>query len=370
MKRLNGTVRSLSFKVTITFLIVTGLPVFIINSCIEKFDYVSPSDERYLVVDGIITQKNTIHKLNLNYSTYYGSLSPPKVMQAKVRLYDEYGNYEDYVESEKGVYYLYGNQIERNPGTAYFIEIQLKNGKVYHSHPQTMPGILKPDSLYVEREIVNEITESGTVIEKNQLKIQINTPIKENNQPYYFIWRSNHVYSLTEVQCHPLVYPKVCYVEQPVNPEQINIFSSENLDDQPLRDFEVGRIYIEPFWQFYEKHFYNVGQFSITEETYQYWETVKKIAFPTGSIFDTPPAPIRGNVYNVNDPGELVLGYFEVSAVDTIRTWTNYSFFKPMYIYDRCNDLYLYQAFNDPACCNCLYNLDDATTTRPHYWGE
>ena len=358
------------FKTTLRILLIIIFINPINYSCIEKFDYVSPSNERYLVVDGILSQKNAIHKVHLNYSTYYGSLSAPKVMNATIRLYDDQGNYEDYEEGEKGEYKLWGNKIERRSGSTYFIEIVLNNGKVYRSYPQIMPPILKPDSLYAEREIVSEINESGAVIKRNILKILLDTHIKENNQNFYFIWRSSHVFSLTEIKCNPLSYPKVCYAEEVMNPDQINIFSSENLEEQVLNEFEVGRISINPVWQFYEKHFYNVGQFSITEEAYQYWETVKKIANPTGSIFDTPPAPIRGNIYNVNDPSELVLGYFEVSTVDTIRTWTNYAFFKPMAVYDRCNELFPNLAYRDPACCNCLYDLENGTTSRPYYWGE
>jgi len=106
-----------------------------------------------------------------------------------------------------------------------------------------------------------------------------------------------------------------------------------------------------------------------TKEAYAYWDKVNEIAYLTGSIFDTPPAPIKGNIYNIKNEEEIVLGYFEVSSVDTLRMWTNRNDLNPLAIYDRCNDEYLYQAWNDDACRDCLV-LDNASTERPYYWGE
>ena len=39
----------------------------------------------------------------------------------------------------------------------------------------------------------------------------------------------------------------------------------------------------------------------------------------TGSIFDPLPASLEGNIYNINQPNELALGYFGASAVSYKR---------------------------------------------------
>jgi len=53
----------------------------------------------------------------------------------------------------------------------------------------------------------------------------------------------------------------------------------------------------------------------MTERVYTFWETVKTQAESGSSIFAPPPSPIPGNIFNINDNTEAVLGIFQVSAV-------------------------------------------------------
>ena len=39
-----------------------------------------------------------------------------------------------------------------------------------------------------------------------------------------------------------------------------------------------------------------------------------------GTPFSTPPAPVEGNIVNINDENELVLGFFETSSLFAIET--------------------------------------------------
>lgn len=322
-----------------------------------------------LVVDGGITQKNCMHEITLGFSRDFGDLKRQPAPGAEITLYDDQGNSENYHSSEEGRYYLYGDLVERVPGRAYYIEIRWPNGNTYRSVPQGMPQLVRPESIRFEVESRKMINENGLVVERNYLNLRIDTPVNPGGNESYFIWRSDHVYSLTEVWWSPLVEPKVCYIQQSTDASLLYLYSGENMEEGHLEDFQVSRVVIYPFWQFFEKHFYNITQYCITREAFDYWEKVNEIAFPTGSIFDTPPAPIPGNIYNVNDPDEIVLGFFEVSTVDTIRTWTNREDLEGLAIYDRCNDEYLYQSWNDNACRDCM-TLDDASTERPYYWGE
>jgi hypothetical protein len=329
----------------------------------------SDKNEFLLVVDGQITQKNTLHKLYLSRTTSYGYVKRNHVTGAEVRLYDETGFYESYYEDPVNeYYYLLGDQLERTPGKTYHVEIRINENSLYRSIPQLMPDVLEADSVSVRGEAVEEINDTGLLVEKRYVNVYITTPVNKENQDVNLIWRMDHVYSFTELKCHPLHTPKVCYIKKPVLNNELAIFTSENIEGGVLANHRVARIRLLPDWEYYEKHFYNVAQHSITSEAYEYWNMINRIAQPTGSIFDTPPAPIPGNIYRVDDPEETVLGFFEVSAVDTVRTSTNYADFRPLVIVDRCPYLN-WQTYSDPPCCNCL-TLDNSDTVRPDYWGE
>ena len=230
-----------------------------------------------------------------------------------------------------------------------------------------MPEVMIPEKLYFEVEKIEELSDLENTIILRYLNFYINTPVFKNNQDFHFIWRLDHAYSFTELQCNPLKPPWICYITRKLTNDDIKIFSAENLSGSKLEGFRVGSIPVFPNWEFFEKHFFNVAQHSITREAYKYWETVKQVAQSTGSIFDTPPAPINGNIYNIDDPDERVLGFFEVSAVDTIRTYTFAQDLEPLVIIDRCSP-YDWRTFRDPVCCNCL-SIPDSQLERPSYWG-
>ena len=62
-----------------------------------------------------------------------------------------------------------------------------------------------------------------------------------------------------------------------------------------------------------------VKQFSISEKEYDFWNNLKKVSETGGDIFNSQPYPVISNIHNVNDANEMVLGYFEVSAVSQKR---------------------------------------------------
>ena len=65
--------------------------------------------------------------------------------------------------------------------------------------------------------------------------------------------------------------------------------------------------------------FFSVKQLSINREAYEYWEKIKIVINNQGSLFDIPPAPVFGNIANVEDRNEIVLGYFEVAKTKVTR---------------------------------------------------
>ena len=103
---------------------------------------------------------------------------------------------------------------------------------------------------------------------------------------------------------------------------------------------------------------------SITVNAYEYWSNIAQIVNQAGTIFDIPPAPIRGNLYNPNEEDEFILGYFEASAIDTVRV----SIFPFDISYSPiayCSQNIWAPSFNE--CGNCLL-WENSTAIRPSWW--
>jgi hypothetical protein len=85
-----------------------------------------------------------------------------------------------------------------------------------------------------------------------------------------------------------------------------------------------------------------VKQYSISQKEYNFWNNLKKVSEAGGDIFNSQPYPVISNIHNVNDATEMVLGYFEVSAVSQKRIFITAHELDPLYLphySSDCNEL-------------------------------
>jgi hypothetical protein len=54
----------------------------------------------------------------------------------------------------------------------------------------------------------------------------------------------------------------------------------------------------------------NLEQISVSLEVYKFYQLVRQLTQGTGGLADTPPSAIVGNIQNVSNPDEKVVGYF------------------------------------------------------------
>ncbi len=337
---------------------------FLMQTCIDPFEFSVEEPERILVVDGKITNSTEdAQTIRLTYTTEFGKINNPPVENALILLKDDEGNAATFVEDEPGLYSLDPNgDMQGTIGKTYHIEINLPNGKQYISTPETMqPTPVIDDIFYTftEETVTNDL---GSGVTNNYMRVHIGTPIIETEQGLLLRWDVEDVYQRIEPPqpWNPFFSPKSCFKHANTNPQDVLLFDARNLGASRIDDNIVATKRIDvTFW---EKHYFNVSQYSLTQNAYNYWSELDKIANNVGGLFDTPPATVRGNIQNVNDPNELVLGYFEASSSSLIRIYT----FRqdiPYTIPDPCNS-----SWNLPEqCLNCLV-IPGSTTVRPHYW--
>jgi hypothetical protein len=132
-----------------------------------------------------------------------------------------------------------------------------------------------------------------------------------------------------------------------------------------------------------------IRQQSLTSTAYDYFRRMDEQAVGSGGLYDTQPSTVTGNLYNVYDPDEVVLGFFHASQVREKRIFVqNNDFFEfpiphisceyepiwtmwewpaieyPVYIYAEGPFLPSWTAL--PYCFNCM--LSGGDTIRPLYW--
>lgn len=338
---------------------------FSITNCVEPHEFKPEETNRYLVIDGRITQANEVNRIKLTLSTVYSTYSSARpIVNAEINLVNSKNESEYFIEEGEGFYAHYGNSVKIIVGETYHIEMTYGQKK-YRSTPQTLPEPLIQDSISFKTGQESEVNNSGNLVTYENINIFVHTPINVQGENSYLRWKTKETWSFGEISCGPLHIPKTCYMTGKLNDDEIIIYSSDAITGNYLSNKLVAIKRILDRAEFIEKHIFSVYQYTITKEAYEYWEKAVQIANPSGDIFDLPPAQFSGNVYNVDDKDEIVLGYFEVAGKSISRIPLYKPDILPLTITSksrlcRTRD-YAY------ACCNCLV-LKNSSTVRPAYW--
>ena len=238
---------------------------------------------------------------------------PFPVSGALVTLFDDAGGVYSYIEnpSKAGSYLLSG--VEGVPGRTYHIEVTTPEGNVYQSRKEKMPD--QAGTIATNYEILfEEFTDrEGTVSFEPFIKVYANATLPQGNGPLYLKWGVNEVFKLTPTDFpDPFnMPPPNCYIDQNADPQRVVLFDGSDVKATSFDNMLVASRIID--WSFVERHYFTTTQSSLTPEAYDYWRKVNILANQVGSIFDTPPAEISGNMSNINDPSEKVLGYFQAA---------------------------------------------------------
>ena len=97
----------------------------------------------------------------------------------------------------------------------------------------------------------------------------------------------------------------------------INIFADVYTDGQAQTAQLVAQI---PVWQ-RAPALVDIEQLSLTAGAYRYYKLFADQTQNTGTLADTPPVPTVGNIRNLSNGSENVVGYFSASAVSVNHYW-------------------------------------------------
>ncbi|MBC7570624.1 MAG: DUF4249 domain-containing protein [Spirosoma sp.] len=97
----------------------------------------------------------------------------------------------------------------------------------------------------------------------------------------------------------------------------LNIFADTYTNGNLIEDRRIAQV---PYYTS-EAGLVDIRQSSLTEDAYRYYKLFQDQTTNNGGIADTPPAAPSGNVRNITDNRENVVGYFTASAVSLSHYW-------------------------------------------------
>jgi|APTNR8051073442_1049403.scaffolds.fasta_scaffold00869_8 hypothetical protein len=289
-----------------------------LTACIDPIDTGSEDIAPKLVVDGQITNLPGPYSVKLGQSEPYDNASLTRaVANATVYIMDDLGNRFDLTEGTRGTYLTDSLSFRGEPGRTYTLHIRTDTGKEYQSQPQFLQASPPVDTIYSR--FVETVTANGIANDYFEVYLKTQDVAGEKN---FYRWKWAHFESLK--------YCRQAFAPDTENGINYRLYSfccepcwkierCNNCIDLANDQFTDGRL-VERLittipYDSKDDYFMIIEQYALSEKTYRFWNSVVSQTNNTGGIFDNPPASIPGNIFNVTDAEEQVLGLFTASGV-------------------------------------------------------
>jgi hypothetical protein len=276
-------------------------------SCLDPYQPpVTDQEVNFLVIDGFVNTSNGSVDVTLSRALVLWKVASPEPERgAQVVLEESGGNTYPLAELPQGKYTVTSPAIVAD--REYRLYIRTQSGKEYRSQfitPKQSPAI----------------TELGWVPAEDGIFITVDTH-DTANQTHYYRWDFVETWAYRSVfasdykmkggvpvlrSADELVHQ--CYKTVPsvqINTATTTRFSEDRIDDYELTFIKAGAQRIKDHYSIL------VNQYALSKNAYEYWEQLKNTTETLGSLFDPQPSRVSGNIQNINDPGETVIGYFD-----------------------------------------------------------
>ena len=337
-----------------TFIFLMGL--LLLESCVERLDFdLQNQASDILVVEGFITNELGPHQIRLAYSAPFKDIDEGgkeiPISGANVSIIDELGTVISLEDQGDGIYTT-SETFQGVVDKEYQLRVSLEDGKEYLSTAQVLPASGTVDSIYFAYN-GREVLKNGSIVEEFGVEGWVDYSFIDEHS--YFLWEWEGVFSFETLN-------NLCYVYEESRGYAL---LSDNEETTAKTIKEASIMFEEPDFRFFGKFNFRAVQYSTTIELYEYFELIDQQSNSTGSVFDPTPATITGNIYNMNNPDELVLGYFGAFGVSDKRIFiTNDDI--PEEILDPKELCAL--AERPPMYCSDCIHYPNASYTEPDFW--
>ncbi|HEV7348689.1 DUF4249 domain-containing protein [Telluribacter sp.] len=341
------------------------LYLLLLSGCVDSYDPQLPGNIDIVIVDGTINNLPEQQVIRLNRSKSDPINGRPGFMpltNAKVQVVVDSAQIVEAHETTDGVYYLPAD-FRGQTGHAYQLRFILSDGSTYLSTQQVMPNVPAIGQVRAE---FNPNSLSPTLLDgftaAHDFYLDTQDP---EGQPNYYKWdwklwekqewcRSceKGLYSIDTVEVkysangfmyfetgnqlfEKCFYPPLSVNTGNIRPywiydykcrtkcwaiffsAELNLFADSYSDGILISSQRVAQI---PFYQ-HGGSLVELRQSSLTPSAYRFFKDLEVQTQNSGGVVDPPPTASVGNVQNVANRREIVVGYFTAAGIATVRYW-------------------------------------------------
>lgn len=286
----------------------------ILDACIEPYDPpLNDSDVNLLVVDGFLNTADGVAIVSLSRTLPVNSEQDiPRESGAQLFIQDGSENLYPLSEIQDGVYQ--GAVTGANSEERYRLVI-LTRGREYTSDFVTLVETPPIDSV-------------SWAINDGGVEFYVTTHDPSNASRYYR-WKYSETYEYKIDFNSSVLFEDETIVGRPPSESiftcwktngstDIIIGTTKQLEQSVVNRFPITFIPPETI-KTRIRYSLLVQQQALTEQAYQYWQSLKKNTEDLGGLFDALPSEVAGNIRSVSNPSETVIGFFGAGTVQESR---------------------------------------------------
>jgi hypothetical protein len=285
--------------------------------CVEEFVPPTGNYQNLLVVEAFISDNPSSHFVKLSRSYAINTSQDLPETGATVILRNSTGGQFEFVEEEGGRYEV--SDFSPEFDNSYVLSIRTANGEEFESDQVRMKKTPEIESIYVGQKTIPSDLEGGL---ETGFQVYVNSSEKLDDETYmYYSWEDTwEIRTLfqsfldydfdTNQDFERKENLSICWQES--ESTDIIIGTNEgtnrrNIEKQPIRFVS----FHYPFLR--EKYSILVKQYALDVEGYRFWNDLKESNESAGTLYDTQPFQVIGNMKSVQENGSPVLGYFEMT---------------------------------------------------------
>jgi len=311
-----------------TVLVILLISV-LLSGCVEPYTPEISESQESLVVEGMLTDQPGSQYVYVSRSSPFNDPELVPEQYCRISVIDDSGNNYIFNEREPGKYTYRMSSSQLKRGSSYKLVIMTGDGEQYESEYEALsepcPTI---DSIYYDMETVGT-TDPDQPIDGIQFYIDMDA---ENEQGRNYRWELKETWQYNAVNIIQYYYDGVlhlmpdpfefyiCWSTERI--DNIYTFSTKLSESNTICKYPLNYVSSRTF-RLQVKYSLLVRQYTLSDKAFQYWDQMRMQNQESGGLYETQPSQIRGNIYNVNDPDELVLGFFNVSSSSERRIFVN-----------------------------------------------